>query len=120
VSWFRHRAASPPRPAPELGAAIVTASLRHVAEEYAKHHLTLGALIHEATDAEEIAPFRELLPAALARRGLCLVAVEGGWRVERTSFPSLAPLPCECATCHASIFDCGHGAGQTLYDATKE
>lgn len=111
MSLFRRRPV-------ELAHAIVTRSLHETAEEYAKHHLPLGALIHEATDGPVIAPFRHLLPQALARRGLCLDQIPGGWQVARSRFPALAVLSFECASCHASIFDCSHGMGAVLYDAT--
>lgn len=111
MSLFRRRPV-------ELAHAIVTRSLHETAEEYAKHHLPLGALIHEATDGPVIAPFRHLLVAALARRGLMVDQVPGGWRVVRSPFAALALFPAECATCHASIFDCAHGMGAVLYDAT--
>lgn len=117
MSWFRHRTLST-RPARELAAAIVSESLRRVADEYVRHHMPLGALITEAEHGAEIAPFRHLLPEALMRRGLMVDDVEGGWRVVRSPWPPLPPPVAECATCHASIFNCGHGAGQTLYDAT--
>jgi hypothetical protein len=113
VSLFRRR------PAPELAAAIVTRSLHETADEYAKHHLPLGALIHEATDGPVIAPFRHLLPAALARRGLCLDQIPGGWQVARSPFPALPAFAAECASCHASIFHCSHGVNVVVYDATN-
>lgn len=107
-------------PPAELGAAIVAASLHRAADEYVKHHMPLGALITEAEHGPAIAPFRQLLPAALLRRGLCLDDVAGGWRVVRSPWPPLPPLLAECSVCHASIFHCSHGEGAVLFDATTE
>lgn len=119
MSWrlFRHRflAALPPQ---QIARAIVTRSLHETADEYVKQHLPLGALLHEATDGPVIAPFRQLIPTALARRGLRLDEIPGGWRVVRSPWPPLPPPACECAVCHASIFDCGHGMNVVVYDAT--
>jgi hypothetical protein len=108
VSLFRRRCV------PDLAAAIVSRSLHETAEEYAKHHLTLGALIHEATDGPVIAPFRHLLIAALARRGLMVDQVPGGWRVIRSPWPALRAVPAECTICHESWFSCEHGCGLTV------
>lgn len=115
MSWFRRRAC-PPVVVPSLGTSIVTAAMRAAAEEYVRDHLQLGEKIHEGTDGPFIASFRQLIPAALARRGLQLVPISGGWRVEQSTFPSLPRLPAECGRCHASIFECGHGCGGVIWE----
>lgn len=93
------------------GAAIVNESIRRAADDYAATLLE-GNEIIEATDAAEIAPFRQLLPAALARRGLRLEQIAGGWRIERAVFP---PPPAECTICRRSFFfDCEHGIGLVI------
>lgn len=111
MSWRRFLPHLRPLPSPwaaDEGAAIVTASLRCSAEEYASS-LEVGDRIVEDTDGPQLAPIRHLLPAALARRGLMLDQVAGGWRIIRSPFPSLRTMPAECTVCHGSWFECGHG-----------
>ncbi len=55
-----------------------------LAQAYASA-LRPGCTIHEQTDANYIAPFRAWLPGELARMGLCLDQVPGGFRVRETN-----------------------------------
>lgn len=98
-------------PAPAVAYSIVHASLKRAAEDYVEQHLPDGAKIHEATDAPVINPFRAWIPGFLAKKGLALVSIPGGWRVERSRFPALAAVSAECDECHGSWFHCGHGTG---------
>jgi hypothetical protein len=102
-----------PRQTAQLGAAIVTASLRRSAEEYAST-LVVGDTIVEETDGPVIGPIRHLLPRALAQRGLALDQVPGGWRIIRSPFPAVPTVPAECSVCGASWFSCKHGVGLTV------
>jgi hypothetical protein len=112
MSWpFRRRCA------PEIGTAIVTRSLYVAAQEYAAC-LRENDEIIESVAGPEIRAFRALLPAALIRRGLMVTPIDGGWRVVRSPFPALPRLAAECATCHVSIFHCGHGSNVVVFDAT--
>ena len=118
MSWHRLKLYLARTPAlPTEGAAIVSEAIRRAAEDYVAA-LAIGDAIVEATDGPIIAPFRLLIPAALAKKGLQLVQIEGGWRVQRSSWPALPPLRAECAECHASIFRCAHGLGAVIWEAT--
>jgi hypothetical protein len=110
MRWFRRRC---PPVVPSLAAKIVTEAMRRAADDYVAHHLQLGEAFDEDTDGPVVAQFRQLIPDALARRGLQLVGLPDGtgWRVQRSSWPALPPLRAECSICHASIFRCPHGEG---------
>jgi hypothetical protein len=118
----RDRCVSPPfvAPAPAVAYNIVHASLRRAAEEYVDQHLGPGEKIIEATDARVINPFRPWIPGFLAKKGLALVSIPGGWRVERSRFPALAAASAECPECQASWFRCAHGVGLEFDATTKE
>jgi hypothetical protein len=95
------------------GAAIIARSLRASADEYAST-LEVGDSIIEHTDGPQLAPIRHLLPSALARRGLSLDQIPGGWRIIRSPWPPASVVPAECTICHGSWFSCHHGIGLTV------
>lgn len=107
-----------PTPAERIARSIVSAAMRDAAERYVAAHLRPGEKFYEETDGPFVRGFRELIPAALARKGLQLVQIEGGWRVQRSAFPALPPLPVECSICHESVFRCRHGEG-TVWEAKE-
>ena len=114
--------ASAPRGAPAPGAdeSRIAAAMRSAAEAYVEQHLPEGAKIIEEIDGPIISQFRGWIPGFLARKGLALTSIPGGWRVERSRFPALAAVSAECDECHGSWFRCGHGVGLHFHVATKE
>jgi hypothetical protein len=96
----------------ELAASQVQSGRRAQAEGYAAT-LRAGDHIWEETDGPTIAPFRALLPAALALRGLQVETVPGGW-VVRAVLPERPMSPVTCLICGGSWFSCGHGVGMSV------
>jgi hypothetical protein len=85
------------------------------AERYAGC-LVIGDSIREDTDETVIRPFRHLLPALLAKRGLVLEEVQPGVQlVKQAAWATWASAPAQaCVDCGASWWECPHGSGSFL------
>lgn len=93
-------------------AELTGQDLRAAAERYAGC-LVIGDSIRDDVDEEVIRPFRHLLPALLAKRGLVLEQAGPGVQLVKQA-DWAAPPAQACRDCGLSWWYCEHGGGSFL------